>query len=63
MQNGAILGNTYGYMCLDTGNMHQLEDRITYFETNGYLNRDAGEASQKFFLKKIALVSPTIAKY
>ena len=42
--------------------MHQREDRIAYFETNGYLNRDVGGASQ-FFLKKNALVSPTIAKY
>ena len=42
--------------------MHQREDRIAYFETNGYLNRDVGEASQSF-IKKNALVSPTIAKY
>ena len=42
--------------------MHQRDDRIAYFETNGYLNRDVGEASQ-FFKKKNALVSPTIAKY
>ena len=43
--------------------MHQRKDSIAYFETNGYLNRDVGEARKIFFLKKIALVSPTIAKY
>ena len=42
--------------------MHQREDRIAYFETNGYLNRDVGEA-RNLFIKKIALVSPTITKY
>ena len=42
--------------------MHQREDRIAYFETNGYLNRDIGEA-RNLFIKKIALVSPPITKY
>ena len=35
--------------------MHQREDRIAYFETNGYFNRDIGEA-RNLFIKKIALV-------
>ena len=47
MQNGAIFGNIYGYMCLDI--MHQREDRIAYFKTNGHLNRDIGEANRIFF--------------
>ena len=34
--------------------MHQREDKIAYFETNGYLNRDVGEASQ-FFNRKLHL--------
>ena len=42
--------------------MHQREDRIAYFETNGYLNRDISEA-RNLFIKKIALVSPPILKY
>ena len=33
--------------------MHQREDtciyRVAFFETNGYLHRDVGEASQLFF--------------
>ena len=36
--------------------MHQREYRIAYYE------RDVAETSEIFF-KKIALVSPTIAKY
>ena len=42
--------------------MHQREDRIAYFETNGYLNRDIGEA-RNLFIKKITLVPPPITKY
>ena len=52
MQNCAILGNTY--LCIN--------ERIVDFETNGYLNRDIGEA-RNLFIKKIALVSPPITKY
>ena len=47
MQKGAIFGNTHGYMCLDI--LHQREDRIAYFKTNGCLNRDVGEANRIFF--------------
>ena len=43
--------------------MHQREDRIAYYESNGYLNRDVAEASEKILKENIALVSPTIAKY
>ena len=40
MQNCAILDHFRQYLF-----MHQREeDRIAYFETNGYLNRDIGEA-------------------
>ena len=42
--------------------MHQREDRIAYFETNGYLNRDIGEA-RNLYIKKIAFVSPPLTKY
>ena len=50
-------------MCFDI--MQHREDTIAYFETDEYLNRDmhVGEASRFFFKKKIALVSPAIAKY
>ena len=40
--------------------MHQREYRIAFLETNGYLNRDIGEA-RNLFIKKIALVSPPIS--
>ena len=50
-------------MCFDI--MQHREDTIAYFETDEYLNRDmhVGVASRIFFKKKIALVSPAIAKY
>ena len=43
--------------------MYQRQDRIAYYESNGYLNRDVAEASEIFLKENIALVSPTIAKY
>ena len=43
--------------------MHPRQDRIAYYESNGYLNRDVAEASENFLKENIALVSPTIAKY
>ena len=59
MQNGAIFGNIYWYMCLDI--MHQREDRIAYFKTNGYLNKDVGEAN-RIFLKENCSCVPNYSK-
>ena len=42
--------------------MHQRQDRIAYYESNGYLNKDVAKASENF-LKKILHLFPTIAKY
>ena len=60
IQNGVIFGNTYGYMCL--GIMHQREDRIAYFKTNGYLNRDVGEANRNYFLEENCYCLPNCSK-
>ena len=42
--------------------MHQREDRIAYFKTNGYLNRDVGEANRMFFLKENCSCVPNYSK-
>ena len=47
MQNGAILANTY--LCIN----ERIE--LPFFETNGYLHRDVGEASNFFFQRKLHL--------
>ena len=41
--------------------MHQREDRIAYYESNGYLNRDVAEASE-IFLKQNCTCVPNYSK-